>query len=77
MENACEIGDRVVDNNTKSLGIVIDLDTIENEGGIEPRAKIHWTDCSKSLIGKLVDGWTCEGNLTILHSNENLIHRNH
>ena len=58
-----DIGDRVVDSNTKSLGIVIDLDEITNEGGIEPRAKVHWTDCSLSLIGELDDGWICEGNL--------------
>ena len=77
VKNACVIGDRVADNNTKSLGIVIDLDIITNEGGQEPRAKVHWTDCSKSLIGKLKDGWICEGNLTMLHSNENLLHRNH
>lgn len=63
-KNKFEIGDRVIDNNTKSLGIVIDLDIIKNEGGFEPRAKIHWTDCSKSLIGKLDDAWVCEGNLT-------------
>ena len=77
IKNACEIGDRVEDNNTKSIGIVIDLDVIENEGGFEPRAKIHWTDCSKSLIGKLEDGWICEGNLTMLNPKENLLHRNH
>ena len=40
-KNACVIGDRVEDNNTKSLGIVIDLDIITNEGGQEPRAKVH------------------------------------
>lgn len=77
MKNACTIGDRVMDNNTKSLGIVINLDIIKNEGGYEPRAKVHWTDCSKSLIGDLKDGWICEGNLTMLHSGENLLHRNH
>jgi len=32
IKNECEIGDRVRDNNTKSLGIVIDLDIIINEG---------------------------------------------
>lgn len=72
VKNQCEIGDRVEDNNTKSLGIVIDLDIIENVGGLEPRAKIHWTDCSTSLIGKLEDGWVCEGNLTILNPRKNL-----
>lgn len=77
IENACVIGDRVEDNNTKSLGIVIDLDIITNEGGQEPRAKVHWTDCSKSLIGNLEDGWICEGNLTMLSPRENLLQRNH
>jgi hypothetical protein len=76
-KNACSIGDRVEDNNTKSLGIVIDLDIIKNEGGYEPRAKIHWTDCSKSLIGKLEDKFTCERNITILSPRENLLHRNY
>jgi len=59
-----EIGDRVQDTNTKSLGIVFELDEVQNEGGIEPRAKVHWTYCGSSLIGKLEDGWMCEGNLT-------------
>ena len=76
--NACSIGDRVEDNNTKSLGIVIGLDEITNEGGQEPRANVHWTDCSKSLIiGDIKDGWICEGNLTMLSPREDLIHRNH
>lgn len=77
IKNACEIGDRVEDNNTKSLGIVIGLDIIKNEGGYEPRANVHWTDCSKSQIGPLKDGWICEGNLTMLNPRENLIHKNH
>jgi len=59
-----EIGDQVQDTNTKSYGIVIDLDHITNEGGIEPRANVHWVDCSQSLIGDIKDGWICEGNLT-------------
>lgn len=58
-----EIGDRVQDTNTSSYGIVIDLDHIRNEGGIEPRASVHWVDCTLSLIGKIEDGWICEGNL--------------
>ena len=62
-KNRFVIGDRVEDTNTKSLGIVFKLDVIVNEGGYEPRAKVHWTDCSKSLIGDLEDGCVCEGNL--------------
>ncbi len=73
----CVLGDRVEDNNTKSLGIVIDLDVLTNAGGEEPLAKVHWTDCSKSLIGNLEDGWICEGNLTMIESGEDLLHRNH
>jgi len=75
-KNACTIGDRVEDNNTKSIGIVIDLDIIENEGGEEPRANVHWTK-DKSIDKIMEDGWICEGNLTMVHDDENLLHRNH
>ena len=74
-KNACTVGDRVEDNNTKSHGIVIDLDIITNEGGEEPRANVHWTK-DNSIDNIMEDGWICEGNLTMLHDDENLLHRN-
>lgn len=77
-KNACVIGDRVEDNNTKSKGIVIDLDVIKNEGGYEPRAKVNWyEDNSHELVDFEKEGWICEGNLTMMSPRENLLHRNH
>lgn len=76
LKNACEIGDRVQDNNTKSKGIVIDLDL--NGFGNAPRAKVNWyEDNSLTLVDFEKEGWICEGNLTMLHDGEDLIHRNH
>lgn len=65
IKNKFEIGDRVEDNNTKCLGIVIDTAFIQNEGGIEPISKVHLTNCDLSLIGMQKDCWICDGNLTI------------
>lgn len=79
INNACEIGDRVENTDEKgTIGIVIDLDIIKNEGGFEPRAKVFWN--SDSTIDQLYlnkETWICEGNLTMLDPREDLIHRNH
>lgn len=79
MKNACYTGDRVeVTTEKGTKGIVIDLDTIENEGGCEPRAKVMWKE--DSTIDKLYLGretWVCEGNLTMIFDGENLMDRNH
>ena len=71
-KNKCEIGDRVEDNNTKSKGIVIDLD---NKGFEDmPRAKVDWyEDNSHELVDFKKQKWICEGNLTLLHNGENLL----
>ena len=76
--NYCAIGDRVEitdENGTK--GIVIDVDTITNEGGIEPRAKVYQkedTTIDQLYLNK--ETWICEGNLTMLDPKENLLYKN-
>ena len=63
--NIFEIGDRVKDTNTKSHGVVIDLDL----NGFEdmPRAKVDWyKDNSHELVDHEKQGWICEGNLILL-----------
>jgi len=63
IKNKFELGDRCRMRQTENLGIVIDLDFITNEGGKEPRAKVHWTKKDPEWHLDLVDGWICEGNL--------------
>ena len=73
-KNRCVVGDRVTDANTGSKGIVIDINLRlpSVAGKCIERAKVHWTDCSSSLIGDLQDGWMCEGNLIIDYDKINL-----
>ncbi len=63
VKNRFEIGDRVRMAQTQNLGVVIDLDMITNEGGQEPRAKVHWQCKDPNWYPELKDDWICEGNL--------------
>ena len=60
--NKFDTGDRVQDTNTKSHGIVIDIDL----KGFEdmPRALVDWyKDNSFDIVNFDKQAWICEGNL--------------